>query len=343
MDLIERFLEVALASPLPEFTRRLFLRKSLGIITYHGITEFALPLPDWCFTEVDTFKKQMNYLKNSCRVVLLSEAIRLLKDDQLKEPTVAVTFDDGFMNNYTLAFPVLYELGIPATIFLTTGLIDTDNTVWFAELIDMIGTTKEQGLTVNGRFFPTDTPESKFTSCAEIQALLKTMPHQGLLEEIKRIKAVLGYKPSIDKSSPFRMLDARAINEMVASGLIEFGAHTHNHAILSLLDQERQFFEIERSIKAVSHLTGRPCTLFAYPNGGHDDYDPHTMHILESIGIQGAVTMISGPNCYGMDLLQLRRYGIGCNLSFPRFRANLYHLIWLVKMLDVRRGFGRRS
>jgi len=295
MDLIKKILEVAFAFSLPQLARQLFLHKSLGIITYHGITEFALPLPDWCFIEVDTFKKQMNYLKNSCRVVRLSEAVHLLGNDQLTEPTVAITFDDGFMNNYTLAFPVLYELGIPATIFLTTGLIDTDNTVWFAELIDMIETTKKQSLTVNGRHFLMDTPANKFASSVEMQALLKTMPHQRLLEEIERIKAVLDYKPSIDKSSLFRMLDARAINEMAASGLIEFGAHTHNHAILSLLDHEHKLFEIENSIKAVSNLTGQPCILFAYPNGGQEDYDSQAMHMLESIGIQGAVTMVSAP------------------------------------------------
>ncbi|OPX96598.1 MAG: Polysaccharide deacetylase [Syntrophorhabdus sp. PtaB.Bin006] len=284
----------------------------------------------------------MNYLKNSFRVVRLSEAVHLLKNDQLTEPTVAITFDDGFMNNYTLAFPVLYELGIPATIFLTTGLIDTDNTVWFTKLVNMIETTNEQSLTVNGRHFLIDTPANKFASSVEMQAFLKAMPHQKLLEEIERIKVRLGCESSIDKSSPFRMLDAHAINEMVVSGLIEFGAHTHNHAILSYLDEEHKLFEIENSIKAVSNLTGQPCILFAYPNGGQDDYDSQAMHMLESIGIQGAVTMVSGPNYYGMDALQLRRYGIGCDLSFQRFTANLYHFIWLVKTLDARRFFGRQ-
>jgi peptidoglycan/xylan/chitin deacetylase (PgdA/CDA1 family) len=130
---------------------------------------------------------------------------------------------------------------------------------------------------------------------------------------------------SIEDGSAFRMLDKKAIGEMVASGLIEFGAHTHRHAILSQLSEEERFNEIRQSIDAVYELTGRPCKCFAYPNGREEDYNSETIKDLKACGIEIAVTAISGPNDEKTPVLELRRYGIGADLLMDQFQLTVHH------------------
>ena len=71
---------------------------------------------------------------------------------------------------------------------------------------------------------------------------------------------------------------------MADSELIEFGAHTHTHAILARLSTNQVRREITESLEAVRKLTGRPCILFSYPNGGPEDYDERALRILDEGG-----------------------------------------------------------
>jgi peptidoglycan/xylan/chitin deacetylase (PgdA/CDA1 family) len=95
---------------------------------------------------------------------------------------------------------------------------------------------------------------------------------------------------------------------MAVSGLIDFGAHGYSHAILSLLSPAEQEDEILRSLHAVRELTGQPCRFFAYPNGRRQDYNEETVRILDSHGVQAAVTTMSGFNDERTSLMELGRY-----------------------------------
>src|SRR5690606_11379545 len=78
------------------------------------------------------FETQMRYLNRHYRVMPLADLAGLLGTGRpLREPVAAVTFDDGYRDNYTSAFPVLRRLGVPATIFLATGYIGGDRVFWW--------------------------------------------------------------------------------------------------------------------------------------------------------------------------------------------------------------------
>ena len=99
-----------------------------------------------------------------------------------------------------------------------------------------------------------------------------------------------------------------------ASGLVEVGAHTHTHAILSRLSPREQRSEIERSLQIVGEITGRPCQGFAYPNGLASDYDGETIRLLRAAGVRFAVTAMPGANDAATPALELRRHGVGPDL-----------------------------
>ena len=114
---------------------------------------------------------------------------------------------------------------------------------------------------------------------------------------------------------------------MMSTGLIQFGAHTHHHAILSLLPRRQQIEEISRSIDAVQGITGRPCEYFAYPSSQAKHYDMDIIRLLQSHKIRGAVTGIPEPNYRTTAVMELSRYGIGYDATLAYFQLKVHHLI----------------
>jgi peptidoglycan/xylan/chitin deacetylase (PgdA/CDA1 family) len=305
----------------------MLFKNRLTIIMYHGIVKSPLKIYDWCFTDELSFLKQIEYLKRHFEIMHLSDAVERLRNGTIRRPAAVITFDDGYQNNFDVAFPILRRERIPATIFLNTGLINTNDTVWFCRVNLALSKTNRSSIEWNGFKFDLSTVALKGRASAAIQGSLKELPHSELLATLRKFILELDVDPdcSMEIGSPFRMLSENAIREMVSSELIEFGAHTHNHTILSRLSEEERRKEIRRSIHAIRELTGRQCKYFAYPNGGMQDYDIHAINDLKACGIQIAVTTIAGPNGTMTPTTELRRYGIGADLPMAKFQLMVHH------------------
>ena len=314
---------------IPQLFQKLAYRRELTIIMYHGIIRSPLAVSDWCFVDEKLFSMQIAYLKKHFEIMNLPEAVERMRSGGIERPTAVITFDDGYQNNFDVAFPVLFKEKIPATIFLTTGLIDTNDTLWHCRLNLAFSQTRRALIEWNGVRFDLSTRDLKVKASAAIQDSLKKMPHPQLTATTRNIILELGGDPdcSIEIGSPYRILSKNAITEMVTSELIDFGAHTHQHMILSRLSVEGRFNQIRRSVDAVRELTGRPCRCFAYPNGRLEDYDPESIDHLRACGIQMAVTTTTGPNNRMTPMMELRRYGIGADLPMAEFQLRVHHFL----------------
>lgn len=91
------------------------------ILMYHSVS----PGADYFMNvEPRDFERHMEYIKKSGRpVIALGELVRRLKTEEVLDGAIVITFDDGYRDNYTIAFPLLQRYGFPATIFVTTDLI----------------------------------------------------------------------------------------------------------------------------------------------------------------------------------------------------------------------------
>ncbi|MBV5337781.1 MAG: polysaccharide deacetylase family protein, partial [Deltaproteobacteria bacterium] len=225
------------AGPLPELIQALRTPRCLSVLTYHSVIQQPLPFCDWSFLDAKAFRQQLAYLKEHFFIVHLSSALELLRKDDLVGPTVAITFDDGFRNNFDIAFPILQEFRIPSTIFLATDLIGSEKTVWFTRLLMALQATQSSELLWNGEIYPLSNTIQLAESSARLQTALKRFPGAKLEDELARIESTLGVlsNPQVPEESPFRMLDQGMIRTMQSTGLVEFGAHTCGHTILSRL------------------------------------------------------------------------------------------------------------
>lgn len=309
--------------------QRAFFRNKVAILMYHAVVRAPLAVPDWCFISERDFLRQMEYLHRNFKVISLAEAVVNLQENSINEPTVVITFDDGYQNVYDVAYPVLSQFGLPATVFLNTAFINTANTVWFCTLNQAISETTLQTFAWSGQVYDLTSTVAKAETSAKLQSALKHLPHQELLEKLEEIREALGiHTPTeVSRDSQFRMLDSQSIAEMVNSGLIEFGAHTATHTILTRVDEKRAQQEIESSIEGTQQLTGKPCTLFAYPNGRAEDYNAAAIKFLQNAGIEVAVTTSEGPNTASTPPLELCRYGIGSGGSLLLFIRRVHHLL----------------
>jgi peptidoglycan/xylan/chitin deacetylase (PgdA/CDA1 family) len=314
---------------MPQLFHRFAFQDQLTIVMYHGIIKEPLLVEDWCFVDEHSFRAQIEYLKKHFEIVALSDAVERMRNGGIKRPTAVITFDDGYQNNFDVAFPLLCRERIPATVFLATGLMNTEDTVWYCRLNLALSQTHRDFIEWNGLKFDISTLDLKAKASAVIQEGLKKLKHSVLMATVRHIILQLGNDAgcSIEVDSPYRMLNRNAIAEMVASELIEFGAHTHQHAILSRLSEEERFSEIRQSIDAIYELTGRRCRSFSYPNGRMGDYDWDSINHLMACGIQMAVTTIAGPNNRTTPVMELRRYGVGADLPMAEFQLIVHHVI----------------
>ncbi len=118
------------------------------ILRYHSVTDNSAANEDWINTGIthtmDTFKKEMTYLSENYDLITIEDIFLYLNHyKDIKKRSVAVTFDDGFSDNFTQALPILERLGIKATFYIAASFIETDCAPWYCRLWHAFKTTKK--------------------------------------------------------------------------------------------------------------------------------------------------------------------------------------------------------
>ncbi len=253
---------------------------------------------------VSDFEKELKFLKRYFDVVSLDEVAAALRaGEAFTRSTVAITIDDGFRDNFELAFPLLKKYDIPATIFLTAGLIGTNKRIWVDQLADMI-------FAGSGSF-----QEKRLTYYAALKRL-KDMP----LDERDRYLKQAEERVAPESGKEAVMLDWQQVREM-AGARISFGAHTLTHPILTHMPLEDAKKEILESKKTIEQEAGVKVRHFAYPNGRPKDFNEKLREYCKETGFESISTCDFGANRLPSDVWALKRVGSYVPLSL--FAMNL--------------------
>lgn len=262
------------------------------ILNFHRVRPHGLPSDpfDSCPSiSVELFKEILFYLKKHYEIVSVRNFCKRI--DQL-QPLAAITFDDGWQDNYEIAFPILQELKIPATIFMTTGKIGSSEPFWQQKLGKLFSFVVYEGEKEDQeklrRILRVDEAEALNSDLyKKIVGQWKSRKHS----EINAKLNIDGWSKKILSFERALFLSSDDLREM-ASRNIDFGSHTVNHVILTNECDATVESELVESKKALEEIVGKPVDMLAYPDG---DFSSKIIRRAETYGYKLGCTTENVP------------------------------------------------
>ena len=285
------------------------------ILSYHRVVEdfdreAQRSIPGLLLS-LSTFENHLDALERAgFDVVPLSAALEVISGRLEPRRDVAVlTFDDGYRDVYEHAFPVLRRRGLPATVYLASGLVGTNARFAHDRLFHLIQLALRAPGRGRGRnVLAREAADGQ--AAHAVDRLIASRSARELLDLIARLEASLGGAGELVPSAG-EVLGWEMVQRMAKAG-IDFGAHTVHHVVLPFESDEALEQEVAASKRDIEVRLGRPVRDFAYPNGYHD---ARVVASLVRHGFRTAVTTEDLPNYAGGDLFRLRRKTLWENTS----------------------------
>ena len=276
-------------------------RKASLIFVYHRVAE---PLVDpWALcVSPERFAEQLALLQRIADPVALDVIVGAHSDRDLPNRPIAITFDDGYFDNLIHAKPILESLHVPATVFVTTGFLDSAGEVWSDELARLILISEEDPLRLARLVnlhpdYDMEFPDDRnhwyaWEPARELRQWIYRRLHDRLLhateqsrtELLERVRRWCGQRPKEVERA--RFLTSAELTQLASSRWIEIGAHSVTHPVLSELEPTQQRHEISASKQALEMLTGKPVQSFAYPYGKKNHFNADTIDAVQSAGFR---------------------------------------------------------
>ena len=304
---------------------RLPARDSLLILNYHriGNPDDDLFDPGVFDATADQFNNQLSYLKRHVSLVTLEEALAFV-DGTLKEKAsrcrVLITFDDGYLDNYDIAYPILRSHGVQGVFFLVTSIVGSCHVPWWDHIAYLMKTARRRRFSLR---YPGD--------------LVVAIDENGLTESLR---AVLSSFKRPDNSDPSRFIRELAeetkaedlpgtlrrflnwdeAREMARGGMA-IGSHTHSHSVLSQLEPDQQCEELSNPRRILKEQLGVEADALAYPVGGRASFTQQTQQLARDAGYRAAFSFYGGTNLPGTTSpYDVARIGKG-DQSWNRFKV----------------------
>ena len=300
------------------------LRKAIGglrrrfepagiILMYHRVANLPSD-PLSLAVSIEHFAQQLDYVAGTCQPVRLSDLFVMLQQGTLPKRAVAITFDDGYCDNYQNAYPLLVSRRIPATIFVTSDQIGSNQEFWWDDLerILLLSPRLPSRLRLPIRSQELEwqliTAEDRQGAYNTLHRALKPLSpdeRQGILQQLTRWADL-----STKGRAGYRALTRTELAEIAGCGLIEIGGHTRNHPQLAALTVDEQQAEISGGKQRLEALTGGSIEVFAYPYGQAIDFTEDTVAVVRRAGFRAALTTIHGYVEPDDNIFRLRRCAV---------------------------------
>lgn len=250
------------------------------ILCFHGVSSVPNNF-NKRHMNVNQFENLIIYLKNNFEIVTVKD---IFSKSTTEKKRIAITFDDGYLNNYTLAWPILKKYNIPATFYITTESFEINDYCLWPEIFDAlkIKTTSEKIIFNNEEFHFNNTILTNTKSSITIYDYVKAMG-QERQQAFKEFILKYNIKTILKSVNPelVGFCNKEQIKEMSQSPLVEIGSHTHRHYNLSNVDHDLARKELALSKQILENITEKPVVSIGYPDG---DYSESVKNIAEEIG-----------------------------------------------------------
>jgi peptidoglycan/xylan/chitin deacetylase (PgdA/CDA1 family) len=275
------------------------------VLLYHRVTNLPSDT-ELLAVSPGNFRRHMELLKRQFRIVRFEE-----EWSNLKEPAVVITFDDGYADNVSEALPILEEVGVPATFFVSTVNLDTIREYWWDELerIIMGDWIFPESFTLHdsrfGRNWQTSTPAGREALYRELHALMMQVDPVRREEWLMQLRRWA--QAGETGREAYRAMTCAELRRLAGSKWATVGAHTVTHTPLSVLSEEQQRDEIVSSKLRLETLLGTKISVFSYPFGRRSDYDSVSVRICREAGFIKAASNFPGQAHRWTDPYQIPR------------------------------------
>ena len=277
----------------------------LSILIFHRVLAETDPLFPSEAT-LQSFDWQMALVKSLFNVLPLPEAVSRLSAGTLPARAAAITFDDGYADNYTHALPLLQKHGLHATFFIATAYLDGGR-MFNDTVIESVRNTQLAHLDLGDMQLGSYELGSIAAKRHAIRQILPKIKYL-LPDEREATAAQVAARAEVENLPNDLMMTSGQLKSLHAAGM-EIGGHTHRHPILAKLDREAAQKEIATGKAMLEGLLGSRVSMFAYPNGKPGtDYLPEQASIVRELGFDAAVSTSHGVSTRNSDSYQLARF-----------------------------------
>lgn len=242
------------------------------ILSYHRILPYSHPeynkMQPGMVVSDEAFRRHLLWLKKWFDIVSFLDFRKGVAGR--KKPLCIITIDDGWVDNYTYAFPILKELNIPATIFLVSNMLDTDKYFWPEKLSLLLDNTLAKVLLKKYLSEQYASELMDFNNVDEVVELLKSKRDEDIIENLENIEEKL-VESGLTLNTHRQILNVSELKEMYESGLVNYGSHTANHIRLDKVSMSKVQQELNESKKQLEAMLDITISTFCYPNGSYTD------------------------------------------------------------------------
>jgi len=269
------------------------------IVGYHRVVEnfdkSALHAIPSLLTSVGMLEQHLDWLARQYELVSLDDIGAYLEQDRtFRKPAAAITFDDGYADNYRLAYPLLKRKGIPAAVFVVTDLVGTTQVQVYDKLYLLLSRLRTQTASVKTTLFKIlvsagvtceELGHLHFSNDAPLHIVTLLLSHLPQTR-IHRVVNALENETRVDHGVLDEMapLSWQMIQEMHRNG-ITIGSHTMTHALLSHESADRTKEELLGSKSVLEQQLGSTVQHFAYPDGR---FNPNVVEAVDTAGYRYA-------------------------------------------------------
>lgn len=273
----------------------------LIVCNYHRLYDDQLntKFDDGVFAHsVKHFEMHLLWLIENTTILTENEFISIVNTGKIVPKLCSlITFDDGYIDNYLLAYPVLKRLGVPAIFFIPSSPIITRKLGWWDIIAYLIKKSDKTSIFYNNELVYL---ENKDTVIRLFQKIMKTKRYEETTDLLLNLSEACNVSlPDTDTQSR-ELMTWDQIREVSNNG-ITIGSHTHSHRVLSTISNDDQKEEMVTSKSIIENEIGKMVRTIAYPVGNYQHFTRDTMAIASECGYEAAFSFNTGIN-YGNEL-----------------------------------------
>ena len=307
---------------------RFLLERTTGwsgvlVLNYHRVGNGNESPFDRALWSADSkaFTDQIRFCKSQLDLITPDDIPRVLSHGRGRY--ALITFDDGYRDNYEIAFPILKAEDVPATFFIATGFVDAPQVPWWDEIAWMVRTSRKDRVELLG-WIPApvsfDEPDRELAVRTFLRAY-KAMPVEFTDRYLDALADATGSGRCGESVGSHFWMNWDMLREMKSAGMTVAG-HSVTHPILARAPRERQRDEIFGCAARLAEEMGEPMSYFSYPVGAPNSFNSVTQECLQEAGVRYAFSYYGGFRRFGdWNNYDVRRVAVETYLTADWFRS----------------------